>query len=85
MLLEIDDACLKEARAISLTLDTMDLEGLNIQGRKPMLDELQKMDKKSKEYKELVEILTSGLVEDFDSYINGQILQKRDKFTLKIS
>ena len=85
MLLEIDDACLKEARAISLTLDTMDLKGLNIQGRKPMLDELQKMDKKSKEYKELVEILTSGLVEDFDSYINDQILQKRDKFTLKIS
>lgn len=87
MFLEIDEECLKEALDISMTLDTVNVESLHVQGidsSKPLIEQLNKFDKDGQEYKTLVHALVDQLVHDFDSFISNKIQEKRQKYLSEI-
>lgn len=72
MLLKIDEECLKEAQTLAMALHTLSLQGLNVNGivaTKPLIEQLDKLDKKSEEYQVLVDMIVNKMVNDFDSYI----------------
>ena len=58
MFLLIDEECLDEAKRISELLQTLEIEGLNIQGAiedKPLIERIDNLDHQSEEYKDLLE------------------------------
>jgi len=90
MFMEIDDECLKKALDISMTLDTINLDSLHIQGmqnidsNKPLIEQLNQLDKDGADYKRLVHALVDELVHDFDSFIANKIDEKKQKYLSEI-
>ena len=61
-------------------LQTLEIEGLNIQGAiedKPLIERIDNLDHQSEEYKDLLEQIVSKLVFDYDQFIENQISEKR--------
>lgn len=83
MLMEIDEDCLREANFLAMSIDTLSLEGLNVQGIDPtksLISQLNKMDNTNPNYEVLVEMLVSKLVSNFDSYIQNKFENKKMEF-----
>jgi hypothetical protein len=72
MLMEIDDECLTEAHELSITLETLSLDGLNVAGINPnllLIEQLDKLVKESDDYDFLVEMIVQKMERDFDAFI----------------